>query len=100
FDALLAEFSDDRRADVARFFGDVGTDQALLSQITPSGMDLFDQTAPDRPGVRYGCVVTRARPPAVTDAIFAGPTPVAQAMSALYTMSWVLASRIDPAHLP
>lgn len=100
FDALLSEFSEDRRAMVQAFFSDVGADQGLLSQITPDGMDLFDATAPDRDGVRYGCVVTRGRRPSLTDPLLAGLTPTAQAMSAMYGSCWMIASRMTGAHVP
>ena len=42
FESLLGELDDDRRASLDRFFRDVGSDQALLPQITPDAMDVFN----------------------------------------------------------
>ncbi len=81
---LLADFSRRRRRDVERFFTAVGSDQDLLPQITPAGMDLLNAATPDRPGVRYGCVVTRAREPGLRSLVTAGVNPYAQATHALY----------------
>src|SRR5438093_3531386 len=62
FGQLLADFSPTRRGAVETFFTEVSKDQALLPQLTPEGMDVFNATVRDRPGVRYASVVTRARP--------------------------------------
>jgi hypothetical protein len=90
---LLADFSRDRREEVERFLGSLGNDQDLLGQITPAGMDVFNAATQDRPGVRYGCVVTRARPPGLRSALKAGIDPYAQATHALYVGLYRIASR-------
>lgn len=84
FDRLLADFSIERRNAVTEFFRSVGDDRDLLPQLAPSAMALFDATTQDRPGVRYGCVVTRARPPGVRSAVSAGLDPYAHATHTLY----------------
>lgn len=99
FDTVLSEFSAERRAAVREFFGDIRTDQGLLSQITPIGMDLFDATAPDRPTVRYGCVITRGRRPSAKGVFRRALSPSNQAMAAVYASCWTLASRMGPEHL-
>src|SRR5207249_694302 len=71
FGQLLADFSPSRRA-VETFFAEVSKDQALLPQLTPEGMEVFNAATRDRPGVRYGSVVTRARPPGVRSTLAAG----------------------------
>jgi hypothetical protein len=81
---LLADFSSTRRRAVARLLREAGEDQSLLLQLTPEAMDLFDATVHDRPGVRYGCVVTRSRPPSVGTTLAAGLDPGAQAIHAIY----------------
>ena len=58
------------------FFASLGKDQDLVGQITPGSMDVFNAATRDRPGVRYGCVVTRARPPGIRSAIGAGISTV------------------------
>ncbi len=99
FDALLSEFSPERRDAVRAFFGEIGADQGLLSQITPDGMDLFDAMAPDRPGVRYGCIVTRGRRPSAQGVLERGLSPQRQAMAGVYASCWLLASRATERHL-
>ncbi len=81
---LLGDFSRDRRRAVEEFFSSLGTDQDLLAQITPAGMDVFNASAQDRPGVRYGCVVTQARPPTLRSLLRAGLDPYAHATHALF----------------
>jgi len=82
----------DRRGAVESLFGEVSRDQALLAQLTPEGMDVFNATARNRPGVRYGSVVTRARPPGVGSTLAAGLDPSAQASHAVYQTLYRLAS--------
>ena len=81
---LLADFSIGRRRAVQRLLGAVASDQALLPQLTPEAMEVFNAAVHDRPGVRYGAVVTRSRPPGVRSTIAAGLDPGAQAMQAIY----------------
>lgn len=81
---LLSDFSEDRRLAVEEFFLSVGSEQDLLPQITPAGMDMFSAAATDRPGVRYGSVVSCARRPGLRSAVSAGLLPYAQATHALY----------------
>jgi hypothetical protein len=84
FVQLLADFTAERRRLIERFFESLGDDQDLVAQITPAGMDVFNASTDDRPGVRYGCVVTRARPPGLRSALRAGLDPYAQATHAMY----------------
>jgi hypothetical protein len=81
---LLADFSVERRRALKDFFRSITRDQDLVAQITPAAMDLFNASTHDRPGVRYGCVVTRARPPGLASLARAGLSVYAQATHALY----------------
>lgn len=90
---LLADFSGARRRAVEQFFDAVRCDQALVEQITPAGMDLFNTSTHDRDGVRYGCVVSRGRPPGLRSLARAGLDPYAQATHALYLALYRFASR-------
>ena len=100
FGQLLADFSPARRGAVETFFAEVSKDQALLPQLTPEGMDVFDAATRDRPGVRYGSVVTRARPPGVRSTLAAGLDPSAQASHAVYQALYRLASRTPQVRAP
>jgi len=81
---LLTDFSATRRRAVARLLREVVEDQSLLMQVTPESMDLFNAAVRDRPGVRYGSVVTRSRPPGLRTTLAAGLDPGAQAIHAIY----------------
>lgn len=81
---LLHDFSAERRRAVEHFLADVRTDQGLVAQISPAGMEVFDASTHDRPGVRYGCVVTQARPPGLRSLWRAGLDGYAQATHALF----------------
>jgi hypothetical protein len=93
FGQLLADFSADRRRALGRLLDEVRADQALLIQLGPEGMDVFNALARDRPGVRYGCVVTRGRRPGPTSALAAGFDPSAQATHVLYQALYRLVAR-------
>jgi hypothetical protein len=97
---LLADFSRDRRVEIESFFSSLGKDQDLVGQITPGSMDVFNAATQDRPGVRYGCVLTRARPPGLRSAIGAGLDPYAQTTHAVYVALYRIASRTPAERQP
>lgn len=84
FDQLLGDFSSDRREAVSRFLGDVGKDTSLIPQLTPEGIDLFNAACSDRPTVRYGSVITQARPPSLRTRLSTGLDPYAQLTHTVY----------------
>jgi triacylglycerol lipase len=92
FSELLGDFSRERRSALEQFFTSLGGDQDLVPQITPAALDLFNATTEDRPGVRYGCVITRARPPGIRSVLAAGLGPYAQATHAMYVGLYRVAS--------
>jgi triacylglycerol lipase len=81
---LLSDFSHDRREALEQFMITVGEDQELLGQLTPAGMETFNQSTFDRPGVRYGSVVTCARRPGVLTAWAVGASPLRQGTHLLF----------------
>jgi hypothetical protein len=81
---LLGRLSPDERYPVSQFFRAIGEDQGLLPQLTPDGIDLFNAAAADRPGVRYGCVVSCARRPRWVGHFKLGTSPTRQATFLLY----------------
>jgi hypothetical protein len=82
--------------EIEEFFGHVGADRDLVSQITPASTEVFNAATQDRPAVRYGCVVTRARPPGVRSFFRAGVDPYAHATHGLFVALYRLASRTPP----
>jgi triacylglycerol lipase len=97
---LLDDFSPERRHAVERFLGEMGADQALLPQLTPEGIDVFNAATGDRPGVRYGSVISYARPPGALSVASVGLDPYGQATHALFAALYRLASRMSADHLP
>lgn len=97
---LLDDFSLTRRRAVGRLLREVFEDQSLLLQLTPESMDLFASTVRDRPGVRYGSVVTRSRPPGVRTTLAAGLDAGAQAIHAIYGAIYRLSAQTRAAGAP
>jgi len=95
---LLGDITGKRRRAIEAFFGTVRSDQGLVPQLTPASMERFNTSTPDRPGVRYGSVVTRARPPGVRSLLRAGLGAYAQATHALFVVLYRFAAgrRDDP----
>ncbi len=95
---LLGDFSGKRRQAIEDFFRTVSSDRGLAGQLAPATMEAFNAATPNRPGVRYGSVVTRARPPGVRSLVGAGFGPYAQATHALFAVLYRFAAgrRGDP----
>ena len=100
YQQLLADFSGERRLVLERFLADVRTDQGLVGQLTPAGLELFNASAEDRPGLPHGCVVTQARPPGLRSLLAAGRSPYAQATHALFVGLYRFASRSPAGWMP
>ncbi len=99
FRDLLADFTPARREAIARFLADVREDRGLLTQLMPEAMDTFAATTQDRPGVRYGSVVTRALPPTLQSWTMPGLDPAAHVLHLLYRALHA-ATRDSKARLP
>jgi hypothetical protein len=81
---LLDDFSEDQRAPLEMFVEQIGRDQDLLPQITPAAMDLFNAGTGNRPGVRYGSVVSRVPVGGLRGFVTAGLSPYGQASHLLF----------------
>ena len=88
---LLSDFAGKRRRAIEEFFSSVHSDQGLVSQLAPGAMEVFNAATVDRPGVRYGEVITRARPPGLRSLTRAGLSGYAQTTHALYVVLYRLA---------
>lgn len=97
---LLKDFDAERRRDLEQFFTDAGADQALLPQLSPDGMDLFNTTTRARDGVRYGCVLARANPPRWSTQARIGLAPANQTTYALYRALHRLAGPLPERAVP
>lgn len=97
---ILRDFGPERREQVARFFAEVSADTALMAQLSPAAMDLFGSQVTARSGVRYGSVVTRARPPSLRTTFRAGLRPGVQATYVLFRLLHRLNRRWSPTDVP
>jgi hypothetical protein len=85
FGKLLEDFTPGRRRAVRKLLRDVVRDQALMLQLTPEAMEVFNASVLQRPGIRYGAVVGQAAPPSLRATLHAGIDPAAQVTHALYS---------------
>jgi triacylglycerol lipase len=93
---LLDDFTPERRDALSDFFHRVGEDQSLIGQLTPEGIDLFNAGTADRPGVRYGSVITWSERPNLKGRLKVGLDPYAQVTHSLYNWLYRAAARIPP----
>jgi triacylglycerol lipase len=91
---LLGDFSDEQRAPLESFVEQIVRDQDLLPQISPAAMDLFNASTGDRPGVRYGSVVSRVPIGGLKGFLTAGLSPYAHASHLLFVCVSRLAARM------
>lgn len=100
YQSLLVSFDEGRRKELVRFFGEMGRDRGLIPQIEPEGADLLQALAPPRDTVRYGCVLSRARPPSIVANALIGLSPRNQALYALYRVMHSITSAMPEKLLP
>jgi len=98
---LFREFSELRREALITFLRNISHDRALVVQLTPDSLDLFNATTA-APNVPHGCVVTRGRRPSVGRAtsIIRDVDVYAQAMYGLYSSVWFISSCSDGRYYP
>ncbi len=84
FGRLLEDFTVGRRRAVRTLLRDVVRDQALMLQLTPEAMEVFNASVLPRPGIRYGAVVAQAARPSLRSTLGVGLDPAAQVTHALY----------------
>lgn len=100
YQQVLRDFTPERRRQIQDFFAEVFEDQTLLVQLTPESLDLFNAMATEREGVRRGCVVAQAKPPAIGRNLEVGLDPTHQANYGLYRGLYQLSSSLSPELLP
>ena len=100
YDLVVKDFSPERRRQIEHVSDQVRSDQTLLVQLTPEGLDLFNALATEREGVRRDCVVAQAKPPSIGRQARIGPSPTQQAMYNVYRALYALASTLPEHVLP
>ncbi len=96
YQGLFADFDDDRKGAISEFLEQIRTDRSAVGQLTPGAIDLFNASTTDRPGVRYGCVVTRARGLNYGAFRRAGLDPYAHASHAVFRMLQLMSAQSAP----
>ena len=81
---LLGNLEPQQRELLDSFLRDVRGDQALMPQLTPEAMDLFEAATADRPDVRYGCIPVLATAPSLRTRVGLGLGAWAHATYSLY----------------
>jgi hypothetical protein len=84
FGRLLEDFTPARRRALRGLLRDVVRDQALMLQLTPEAMEVFNASVLERPGIRYGAVVAQAARPSLLSTLRVGLDPAGQVTHALY----------------
>ncbi len=97
---LLDGFSSQSRERLEHFVDEIRQDQDLLPQIAAPAMDLFNASTYDRPGVRYGSVVTQAPRSVLRGLLASGLSPSAHASHALFLCISRLAARVPADRVP
>lgn len=99
YQLLSDPLSSERLQSLERFFASVREDQSLLRQLRPPAMVGFETRVRSNPEVRYGSVMTRARPPGLRGPVEIGLDPVAQISHAIYQGLYRLCAKADPSCL-
>jgi hypothetical protein len=86
YNAVLRGLPEEHASEMERLLGDVGEDQHLVEHLTPVACELLNAGVEDRPGVRYGSVVTMSPPPKLRSTWEIGRDPYAQLSHALYVL--------------
>jgi pimeloyl-ACP methyl ester carboxylesterase len=94
YDQLFSDFDDEHQEVIREFLGHIVDDQSALGQLTPGGIDLFNATASDRPGVRYASVITKAQRPGLRTTLNVGLDPYRQASNAVYQLVSRITARV------
>lgn len=85
---MMAKLSDNERQELLLYFEKVGANQKLIHDLTPAGVEAFNPGAPDREGVRYGCIVTGAPHPSIFRRVLLPPDSLIYGLfCALYDLS-------------
>ncbi len=97
---VLDDLSPERRAELSELFSDIAKDQALMPQLMPESMDVFEAAVGDRPGIRCGSVISGAHAAWFSGVLRSGFDPYAQATHMLFEALRRLTSEMDGQYVP
>ena len=100
YELLADPLSNERLRPLEEFFSAVRADQSLIRQLGPRGMAGFSQRVKQSPSVRYGSVLTRARPPRLRGTVDIGFRPLAQVTHLIFQGLYRLSATQDPSTFP
>ncbi len=100
FEQILQNLSPARREMLGRLLAEVASDQSLLFQLTPEGVDLINATTPARSDIRYGSVVTLGPKPALSSTWVYRSDIFGASMFGLYTVLYRFAGGMPISRLP
>jgi triacylglycerol lipase len=92
-DDVLRFIDKEGRDEISEFLGKVRSDQGAIVQIMPEAMDLFNAATEDRPGVRYGSIVSAAPPPRSLRIARRIRSPYTAATAAMFSTLYTFAGR-------
>jgi hypothetical protein len=92
-DGVLRFVDRDGREEISQFLSKVRVDQGAIVQIMPEAMDLFNAATENRPGVRYGSVVSAAPPPRSLRIARRIRSPYAALTAAMYSTLYQFAAQ-------
>ena len=100
FSTILSDTDPETRLALNAFLNHVHQDRALLTQLTPEGIELLNATVTNHPSIRYGSVITCARRPALRSRFTIGFDPYAQLMFGFYKLLWNLNHTTNTSVIP
>jgi triacylglycerol lipase len=92
-DGVLRFVDREGREEISQFLSKVRVDQGAIVQIMPEAMDLFNAATENRPGVRYGSVVSAAPPPRSLRIARRIRSPYAALTAAMYSTLYQFAAQ-------
>lgn len=84
YESLLSDFTPTRRDVIRAFLEQVRQERGIVQQLGPQGIDLFNASVGQRPGVEYMSVVTVSPPPTARSFLHLARNPYALGQHALY----------------
>ena len=85
YDKLLGDFTPERRETIRAFLEHVRRERGIVQQLGPDGIDLFNASVGQRPGVEYLSLVLVSPAPSARSFLSFATNPYALGQHALYT---------------
>ncbi len=91
YEKLFKDFDEERQEIIKAFLEEIKSDQTLVGQLTPDGIELFNAKYKNRSAIRYGSVAMKAREPGLKSLTEIGLDPYRQASHVIYRfLHWLV----------